>query len=119
LHRSRRAPPPGVLPPPHPSPPPPPPATGSSPDLKRSSVSPRIALAATALALVPASLAHAATKSVDMGTPIANQKALQQYGADVNAFFPSQITVHRGDKVKFVPTGFHSLEFPKKGKAPL
>jgi len=82
-------------------------------------VSPRIALAATALALVPASLAHAATKSVDMGTPIANQKALQQYGADVNAFFPSQITVHRGDKVKFVPTGFHSLEFPKKGKAPL
>jgi plastocyanin len=75
--------------------------------------------AATTAALAPAGLAQAATKTVDMGTPIANQKALQQLGADVNAFFPSQITVHRGDKVKFAPTGFHSLEFPKKGSAPL
>ena len=80
----------------------------------------KLALAATcAFVLAPATFAQAATKSVDMGTPIANQKAMQALGADVNAFFPNDITVHRGDKVQFVPTGFHSIEFPKKGTAPL
>jgi plastocyanin len=85
-------------------------------------VSPRsikLAFAACAVTLVPTGLAQAATKTVDMGVPLANQKALQKLAADVNAFFPNDITVHRGDKIAFVPTGFHSLEFPKKGSAPL
>jgi plastocyanin len=84
-----------------------------------SKLSPRLALCAGALTLIPAGLAHAATKTVDMGVPVANQKALQNLGADVNAFFPSTITVHRGDTVKFVPTGFHSADFPAKGGTPL
>jgi plastocyanin len=78
----------------------------------------RAALAAGALALLPAGLAQAATKTVDMGVPTANQKAFQKLGADVNAFFPSTITIHKGDKIKFVPTAFHSVDFPKKGDIP-
>ena len=78
----------------------------------------KLALAATcAMTLVPAGLAHAATYTVDMGTPTANAKAFQKYGADVNAFFPSALTVHVGDKVKFAPTSFHNLDIPKKGGA--
>ena len=80
----------------------------------------RRALAATcALALVPAGIAQAATKTVSMGVPPANQKAFEPYSADVNAFFPNDITVHRGDKVAFVPAGFHSLDIPKKSARPL
>lgn len=36
-------------------------------------------------------------------------------GADVNAYFPSATTIHVGDSVKFVPTGFHTVDLPKKG----
>jgi plastocyanin len=79
----------------------------------------RAALAAGVFALVPCGLAQATTYTVDMGTPPANQKALQNLSADVNAFFPSALTVHRGDKVKFVPTSFHTVDFPKKGGQPL
>jgi plastocyanin len=83
-------------------------------------VSPRIsklALTTCALALVPVGLAHAATYTVDMGTPTANAKAFQKYGADVNAFFPSALTIHVGDNVKFAPVSFHNLDIPKKGGA--
>ena len=80
----------------------------------------KLALAAAgALALIPAGLAHAATKTVYMGVPPANQKSLQDLGADVNAFFPSTVTVNRDQKVQFVPVGFHTVEFPKKGSSPL
>ena len=64
--------------------------------------------------VVPAG-ATAATRSVDMGTPPSAGKALGKYGADVNAFFPSTTTVHVGDKVRFLPVGFHNLDIPKKG----
>ena len=74
--------------------------------------------AALAVLAVPAS-ASAATKTVDMGTPVALGKSLQKTGSDVNAFFPSSTTIHVGDSVKFVPVGFHTVDFPKKGgKAP-
>jgi plastocyanin len=84
-----------------------------------SRISTRTALAAVGLmALAPAG-AQAATKSVFMGVPPANQVTFQNsYGADVNAFFPSTITVHRNDKVKFLPVGFHTMELPPKGDAP-
>jgi plastocyanin len=62
--------------------------------------------------------ASAATKSVDMGVPLSAQKTIQKYGSDANAFFPSSVAVHVGDKVKFVPTGFHTVELLGKGAKP-
>jgi plastocyanin len=79
----------------------------------------RAALAAAALALIPSGLAQASTRTVDMGVPPASQKAFQNLGADVNAFFPSAITIHKGDKIKFAPVGFHTIDIPGKGQIPL
>ena len=39
--------------------------------------------------------------------------------ADVNDFFPHGTTIHVGDSVKFVPTGFHTVDIPAKGGKPL
>jgi plastocyanin len=66
---------------------------------------------AVVLALALPAGAQAATKSVNMGTNRAQQKVLQRNGADVNAFFPSNVAVHVGDSVRFVPTSFHSVHF--------
>ena len=79
----------------------------------------RCAALAAVGAMALAGTAQAATKSVYMGVPPANQKAFQKLGADANAFFPNQITIHRGDTVDFVPVGFHDVDLPAKGKAPL
>jgi plastocyanin len=38
--------------------------------------------------------------------------------SDANAFFPNGVTIHAGDSVKFAPTGFHDVNFPKKGGKP-
>ena len=73
---------------------------------------------ATALSLVLAPTALSATKTVDMGTPLKAQKPLGKYQSDANAFFPSAITVHAGESVKFVPTGFHNVDIPAKGAKP-
>jgi plastocyanin len=70
------------------------------------------------LVVVPAS-ASAATKTVDMGTPLSSQKAFQKAFADANDFFPHGTTIHVGDSIKFVPTGFHTVDIPAKGKKPL
>jgi plastocyanin len=70
-----------------------------------------------AVALVPAGVTQAATKTVYMGTPPASQAAFSKLVADVNAYFPESITVHRGDKVRFLPTGLHTVELPAKGQA--
>jgi plastocyanin len=67
--------------------------------------------------VVPAT-AGAATKTVDMGTPVKAQKQMSKYRADANAFFPAAITIHAGDSVKFVPTGFHNVDIPAKGGKP-
>jgi plastocyanin len=78
---------------------------------------PAILAAAAAATLTLPCAAQAATKTVDMGTPLPVQKQLNsKYSADVNAFFPNGITIHAGDSVKFVPTGFHNVDFPAKGK---
>jgi plastocyanin len=82
---------------------------------------------ATAVLLFPVA-AQAKTTSVFMGVP--TKKAQKQLAAiaaktdprafmDINDFFPHGVTIHVGDKVRFVPTGFHSVDLPKKGKAPL
>ena len=73
---------------------------------------------AAALSLVLAPTAFSATKTVDMGTPLKSQKQINKYQSDANAFFPSAITIHAGDSVKFVPTGFHNVDLPAKGAKP-
>jgi plastocyanin len=76
---------------------------------------PAVALGAAALALAGPAGASAATKTVDAGTPPSAAKQFEKLGADVNAFFPSTVTVNVGDTVKFNPVGFHNADFPKKG----
>ncbi|MGZ6643666.1 MAG: hypothetical protein ACXVFT_17805 [Solirubrobacteraceae bacterium] len=77
----------------------------------------RAALGAASVAMfaVPAG-ASAATKTVLMGEPTAVQNTFERrYSSDVDAFFPSKITVHVGDSVRFDPVSFHTVDFPKKG----
>ena len=75
---------------------------------------PALLLALLAFAL-PAGVAQAATKGVSLGVPAASAKKFNGLGADVNAFFPSRITIHRGDKVRFLPVGFHDVDLPASG----
>ncbi len=81
----------------------------------------RIVVAVTAAVAVLAapSAARAATKTVDMGVPLKSQHQFQALATDVNDFFPHGVTVHAGDSVKFVPTGFHDVDLPKQGKGAL
>jgi len=59
--------------------------------------------------------AGAATKSVYMGVPPKAQGQFQKSGGDADDFFPHKITVAAGDKVQFLPVGFHDVDFPKQG----
>jgi plastocyanin len=78
----------------------------------------KVAVAATALCACAApTAAQAATKNVFMGTPPSISKALGDQN-DANAFFPSSVAIHVGDKVKFAPAGFHTVDFVAKGKKP-
>jgi plastocyanin len=70
---------------------------------------------AVALLVLP-SAAEAKTKTVDMGIPEASRKAFAQT-VDVNAYFPSVVTINKGDKVRFRVSGFHSLDLPARGGA--
>lgn len=79
--------------------------------------------ARTIIALVVAaclagpSAASAATRTVLVGPPHRNN---QVPGApadgDLNAFFPSRLTIHAGDRVRFVFEGFHTVTLPAKGQ---
>jgi plastocyanin len=77
------------------------------------------ALAAFFAALILTVPAQAATKSVYMGVPASSQKAFAKLGADVNAYFPGTITIRRGDKVRFLPVGFHDVDLPPRGRGPM
>jgi plastocyanin len=81
----------------------------------------RVRLAALAggaiLALAVPMAAQAATKTVYMGPPPKNSKTFENLATEVNAFFPSQTTVHVGDTVAFSP-GFHNVDIPAKGSKP-
>jgi plastocyanin len=59
--------------------------------------------------------AQAAKRSVFMGVPPASQKAVENTGSDVNAFFPGSVRIHAGDVVSFVPVGFHTVDLPASG----
>src|SRR3954464_3113276 len=76
------------------------------------------AIAVGALLALPG-VAEAKTKTVNMGIPPASGKAFEKAGVDVNDFFPHGITINKGDKIKFLPVGFHSFDFPPRGGAPL
>jgi plastocyanin len=75
-------------------------------------------LTGVALSLAAPAAANAATKTVNMGLPLKSQKSFQAVGADVNDFFPDGVTIHAGDSIRFVPTSFHTVDFPAKGKQP-
>jgi plastocyanin len=69
----------------------------------------------TCAALILPAAAQAKTKVVAMGLPSAKVgKKFQKHGSDVNDFFPHGTTIHVGDSVRFVPTGFHSVDLPAK-----
>ena len=75
-----------------------------------------VGLVAAVAALVAPTTSQAATKLVSMGPPPGAQtKAIQDAFGDVNDFFPHGITVHVGDKVKFAPFGFHTVDLIPKG----
>ena len=78
-----------------------------------------VALAGTIGALALPVAAQASTKQVFMGVPPTAQKAFAKYDTDVNGFFPSATTIHVGDKVRFIPVGFHDVDFPAKGAGPV
>jgi plastocyanin len=72
-----------------------------------------------AAALTPTA-AMAATKTVTMGLPsVKASKPFQTLNGDANAYFPKVATIHAGDKISFVVTGFHTLDLPAKGSSPL
>ena len=41
------------------------------------------------------------------------------YEADAIDFFPHTVTINIGDSVKFVPTAFHNIDIPARGKQPI
>lgn len=83
-------------------------------------VSPRsTVIAAFGAALVFGAPAQAATKTVYLGNPPAAAKTLSNLRADVAAYFPKTITVRRGDKVRFVPSGLHTVDFTRGTPVPL
>jgi plastocyanin len=64
--------------------------------------------------------AEAATKTVSMGPPPAAARTFERtYLATVNDFFPHGVSVRVGDSVRFVVAGFHSIEFPARGRQPV
>ena len=83
-------------------------------------MSPRsTAIAAFGAAMVLVAPAQAATKTVYLGNPPSAAKTLSNLRADVDAYFPKSITVRRGDSVRFVPSGLHTVDFTKGKPAPL
>src|SRR3954463_6803647 len=75
------------------------------------SVSPRsTAFAALCAAVLVVAPAEAATKPVSLGNPPSGATALNKLRADVNQYFPKSISIRRGDKVRFVPSGLHTVD---------
>jgi plastocyanin len=74
-------------------------------------------LAATgAVACLVPTAAQAATRVVTLGEPGKTVKTFEnKLSSDANAFFPNGVTIHKGDSLKFIDTGFHVLDLPKRG----
>jgi plastocyanin len=65
-----------------------------------------------------AASAQAKAKTVSMGPTKAFSKGIGNVPADDNAFFPERVTIRKGQKVRFVPAGFHTVEIPPAGEKP-
>ena len=75
-------------------------------------------IGAAAVALALPSAASAATKTVQVGPFGKSQAAFQAAVGDANQFFRKTTTIHKGDKVKWVMNGFHTITFAPKGEEP-
>jgi plastocyanin len=75
-------------------------------------------IGAAAVALALPSAASAATKTVQVGPFGKAQAAFQAATGDANQFFRKTVTIHKGDKVKWVVNGFHTITFAPKGEEP-
>ena len=77
----------------------------------------RAGVGALVVLLALPGIAEAKTKSVNLGIPPSAGKAFEQLGLplDVNDFFPHGVTINRGDKIRFLPVGFHSFDLPARG----
>jgi plastocyanin len=75
----------------------------------------------TAISLMVPVAAQATTKTVYEGLPVKAQKQFLAvpYEADAIDFFPHTVTINVGDSVKFVPTAFHNVDIPARGKKPI
>jgi plastocyanin len=54
-----------------------------------------------------------------MGEPSSTAKKFMKLGTDVDDFFPHGVTIRVGDKVRFVPDNFHTVDLPVRGGGPL
>ena len=79
-----------------------------------------VAVGVAGAVLVLPAATQAKTKSVFVGTPLTKDgKAIGGANVDVNDYFPHKVTIRRGDKVRFVPVGFHTVDLPARGGDPL
>jgi plastocyanin len=74
-----------------------------------------LAVALTVLLALPAA-AGAATKTVQVGPFGTQQAKFQAAAGDGNAFYRHTITIHKGDKVRWINNGFHSITFVPDGE---
>ena len=52
-----------------------------------------------------------------MGVPgERNQRAFEREAATVNDYFPHRVTIRRGDSVRFLANGFHTVDIPVRGQ---
>src|SRR3954464_3715037 len=68
--------------------------------------------------LLCATGAQAATKTVSAGPPLKTTPKGMPPDGDANAFFRKDVTIHAGDRVKWVFNGFHDVVIPAKGDKP-
>lgn len=54
-----------------------------------------------------------------MGPPPSGERLLKSLRSEANAYFPNAITLRAGDAVRFLPNGFHTVDFPFRGGSPL
>ena len=75
------------------------------------------AIGALVVLLALPAAAQARTKSVNLGIPPSANKSFEKLGLplDVNDFFPHGVTINKGDKIRFLPVGFHSFDIPARG----
>jgi plastocyanin len=77
------------------------------------------ATVAAPVVLAPA-VASGATLTVDAGVPRSYDRAFRKVGTDANAFFPSRVTIHVGDRLAFRPSGFHTIHLlSRRGGRPI